>query len=195
MASSLLPVSKIALPIGGVSSWLFYPLLSFGLPPAISAVQRLLPPMVPSRASGDNHIAVIRVSQGKVNDFTAQVGRGEQGAETIFGTLVDARVDYIHVTEFEAWKPAFGVEDFTLVQLAGRFAKDTTIIANGSLHDAARALEVLKHGADIIALGRGALCNPDRPAKVQMGRALQEFDRSILGPIADIKASELAQAT
>jgi hypothetical protein len=41
VASSSLPVSKIALPIGGVSSWLFYPLLSFGLPPAISAVQRL----------------------------------------------------------------------------------------------------------------------------------------------------------
>jgi hypothetical protein len=43
VASSSLPVSKIALPISGVSSWLFYPLLSFGLPPAISAVQRFRP--------------------------------------------------------------------------------------------------------------------------------------------------------
>lgn len=137
----------------------------------------------------------IRVSQGKVNDFTHKWAEGEQGAETIFGSLADAGVDYIHVTEFEVWKPAFGVEGPTLVQLARRFAQDTTIIANGGLHDAARALEMLKHGADIIALGRGALSNPDWPAKVQMGLALQEFDRSILDPIADIKASELAQAT
>lgn len=101
--------------------------------------------------------------------------------------MVDAGVDYIHVTEFEAWKPAFGVEGPTLVQQARRFAKDTTIIANGGLHDAARTLEALKHGAGIIALGRGALSNPDWPAKVQMGRALQDFDRSIFGPIVDIK--------
>jgi len=136
----------------------------------------------------------IRVSQGKVNDFSHKWAGGEQDAETIFGTLAATGVDYIHVTEFEAWRPAFGEQGSTLVQLARRFAKDTTIIANGGLHDASRALEVLDHGADIIALGRGALSNPDWPAKVRMGLALQEFDRSILGPIADIKPSELAEA-
>ncbi|WP_415797524.1 tRNA-dihydrouridine synthase [Comamonas aquatilis] len=137
----------------------------------------------------------IRVSQGKVNDFTHKWAEGEQGAETIFGTLAAAGVDYIHVTEFEAWQPAFGTHGPTLVQLARRYAKGPAIIANGGLHDASRALDVLEHGADIIALGRGALSNPDWPAKVQQGLALEEFDRSILGPIADIKASELAQAT
>lgn len=136
----------------------------------------------------------IRLSQGKVNDFAHKWAEGEEGAETIFGTLAAAGVDYIHVTEFEAWKPAFGANGPTLVQLARRFAKDTTIIANGALHDACRALEVLEHGADIIALGRGALSNPDWPTKVQQGLALEEFDRSILGPIADIKALELANA-
>ncbi|GAO73608.1 putative oxidoreductase [Comamonas sp. E6] len=136
----------------------------------------------------------IRLSQGKVNDFTHKWAEGEEGAEAIFGTLAATGLDYIHLTEFEAWKPAFEVKGPTLVQLARRFAKDTTIIANGGLHDVSRALEVLEHGADIIALGRGALSNPDWPQKVQQGIALEEFDRSILGPIADIKASELAKA-
>ncbi len=136
----------------------------------------------------------IRVSQGKVNDFGHKWAEGEQGAETIFGTLADAGVDYIHVTEFEAWQPAFGAEGPSLVQLARRFAPGLTIIANGGLHDADRALQLLAHGADLIALGRGALSNPDWPRKLEQGLPMKAFDRSILGPIADIKASELAAA-
>lgn len=53
-----------------------------------------------------------------------------------------------------------------LVQLARWYAKDITIIANGGLHDVCRAVEVLEHGADIIALGRGALSNPSWATKV-----------------------------
>jgi hypothetical protein len=61
VASSSLPVSKIALPIGGVSSWLFYPLLSFGLPPAISAVQRFLTVMYPAPLTDHCSIAAIDI--------------------------------------------------------------------------------------------------------------------------------------
>ncbi|MNL79023.1 hypothetical protein D3C87_2055430 [compost metagenome] len=50
----------------------------------------------------------------------------------------------------------------------------------------------MQHGADIVALGRGALGNPDWPYRVRQRGALAEFDRAVLAPIANIKASELA---
>ncbi len=47
-------------------------------------------------------------------------------------------------------------------------------------------------GADFIALGRGALANHDWPQRVANGKSVREFDNAILGPIANIKDSELS---
>jgi 2,4-dienoyl-CoA reductase-like NADH-dependent reductase (Old Yellow Enzyme family) len=134
----------------------------------------------------------IRISQGKVNDFTHKWRDGERDAEVIFGSLADARVDFIHVTEFEAWKPAFGDAGPTLAQLAKRYAPAAIVIANGSLHDVEKAELLLANGADAVALGRGALANPDLPNRLAARTPLRKFDPAILGPVADIKASELA---
>lgn len=137
----------------------------------------------------------IRISQGKVNDFTAKWPGGEDDAAAIFGALAAAGADFIHVTEFEAWKPAFEGGSETLIALARRHAPGVTIIANGSLHTIERAAEALALGADIVALGRGALANPDMPRLFEQGAAPRAFDGAILGPIADIKDSELAFET
>jgi len=134
----------------------------------------------------------IRVSQGKVNDFTAKWPGRDADAAVIFGTLARAGADFIHVTEFEAWQPAFEGGSESLVALARRFAPGVTIIANGSLHGIERAEQALALGADIVALGRGALANPDMPRVFEKGHAPRSFDGAILGPIADIKDSELA---
>jgi 2,4-dienoyl-CoA reductase-like NADH-dependent reductase (Old Yellow Enzyme family) len=134
----------------------------------------------------------IRISQGKVNDFTAKWAGGEADAEVIFGSLADAGADFIHVTEFEAWQPAFPGGSESLLTLARRYAPATTIIVNGSLHLPGRSAEALEHGADIVAFGRGALANPDLAQRMVDGRVLEPFDSSILGPIADIKPVELA---
>jgi 2,4-dienoyl-CoA reductase-like NADH-dependent reductase (Old Yellow Enzyme family) len=134
----------------------------------------------------------VRISQGKVNDFFHKWAGGEQDAEIIFGALADVGADYIHVTEFEAWKPAFGETGPSLAHLAKKYAKDSVIITNGSLHDVDRAKEVLGDGTDIVTLGRGALANPDFPKKLSGEAPLTEFDPVILGPIANIKDSELA---
>jgi 2,4-dienoyl-CoA reductase-like NADH-dependent reductase (Old Yellow Enzyme family) len=134
----------------------------------------------------------IRISQGKVNDFTAKWPGRELDATAIFGALAQAGADFIHVTEFEAWKPAFDGGSDSLVALARHHAPGVTIIANGSLHSIERAAEALALGADIVALGRGALANPDMPKLFEKGIAPREFDGAILGPIADIKESELA---
>ncbi|AYN96413.1 NADH:flavin oxidoreductase [Pseudomonas sp. LTJR-52] len=140
-------------------------------------------------AVGANVPVGIRISQGKVNDFEHKWKEGEAGAEIVFGTLAEAGIDFIHVTEHEAWQPAFG-EGPSLVALARRYAPTVTVIANGKLHDPERAAQALEDGADLIAIGRGALANADWPQKVENAQALAEFDPSLLGPIAHIKASE-----
>jgi 2,4-dienoyl-CoA reductase-like NADH-dependent reductase (Old Yellow Enzyme family) len=134
----------------------------------------------------------IRISQGKVNDFTNKWPGGEHDAAAIFGALAQAGAGFIHVTEFEAWQPAFTGGSDSLVTLARRHAPGVPIIANGGLHDIERASEVLASGADVIALGRGALANPDMPALLARAAPPRAFDGSILGPIADIKPQELA---
>lgn len=137
----------------------------------------------------------IRISQGKVNDFHAKWENGEADAKVIFEALATAGVDFLHVTEFEAWQPAFEGNPATLAELAKKYAPGVTLIVNGSLHDLGRAGQLIEAGADIVAMGRGALANPDMPRRVQSNAALREFDSAILGPIADIKASELALRT
>jgi 2,4-dienoyl-CoA reductase-like NADH-dependent reductase (Old Yellow Enzyme family) len=134
----------------------------------------------------------VRISQGKVNDYHHKWAGAERDAEIIFGSLADAGADFIHVTEFEAWQPAFTEGGPSLMNLAKRYAPNAAILANGSLHDEARAANALGDGADIVTLGRGALANPDLPKRLSAQSPLAEFDPVILGPIADIKESELA---
>ncbi|MFJ4158165.1 NADH:flavin oxidoreductase [Pseudomonas sp. NPDC089752] len=145
------------------------------------------------RAAVGNAVPVgVRISQGKVNDFGHKWANGEADAEVIFGALGESAVDFIHTTEFEAWQPAFGNGQASLVALARRFAPQVTIIANGGLQDMERAENAFADGADVIALGKAALANPDYPQRLAGGLATVEFDGSVLAPIADIKASELA---
>jgi 2,4-dienoyl-CoA reductase-like NADH-dependent reductase (Old Yellow Enzyme family) len=134
----------------------------------------------------------VRISQGKVNDFLHKWPEAEQGAATIFAALAGSRVDYIHVTEFEAWRPAFADVGPTLVQLARTHAPDVAVIANGSLHDPIRAVAAFADGADLVALGRGALSNPDWPRRLRDGQALAVFDPALLSPFGDIKPAEQA---
>ena len=134
----------------------------------------------------------LRLSQGKVNDFTHQWQEAEAGAKVVFEQLSTLGLDYIHLTEFEAWRPAFNDDGPSLVKLARKYSTgSTTVIANGSLHDPVRALDSLSDGADIIALGRGALSNPNWPNRVRTKNALQAFDADLLSPLGNLKASEL----
>jgi len=134
----------------------------------------------------------MRISQSKVNDFVYKWPGGEADAQVIFSSLAQAGADFIHVSEYQAWQPAFAGGQETLVALARRYAPGLTIIANGSLLDIARVNDALHDGADLIAQGEGALSNPDLPRVYAAGRAPRPFDNSILGPIANIKDSELA---
>ena len=141
-------------------------------------------------AVGPHYPVGVRISQGKVNDFTHKWAEGGAGAACVFAVLADAGADYIHVTEFEAWKPAFPGGQETLVEHARQAAPGCIIIANGSLHDPAQAEALLQQGADSIALGRGALANPDWPCAVSRNAELKAFDPKLLAPLGEIKPEE-----
>jgi 2,4-dienoyl-CoA reductase-like NADH-dependent reductase (Old Yellow Enzyme family) len=133
----------------------------------------------------------VRISQGKVNDYHHKWADAERDAEIIFGSLADAGADFIHVTGFEAWKPAFAEGGPSLMHLAKRYAPKAAIFANGSLHNIEQAVAALDGGADIVTIARGALANPDLPKRLSDRNFLNDFDPTILGPIANIKESEL----
>ena len=134
----------------------------------------------------------IRLSQGKVNDYHHTWADAERDAEIIFGSLAEAGADFIHVTDFEAWTPAFPAGGPTLMHLAKRYAPKAAVFANGGLHDVEHAVAALDDGADVITIARGALANPDLPKRLLDRGTLNDFDPAILGPIANIKDSEQA---
>lgn len=142
------------------------------------------------RKIGTENLLGVRISQGKVNDFHHKWKEGESGARTIFGLLADAGVDYIHITEYKSWLPAFENGQKSLVEIARESAPDTVIIANGGLDDGALAEKLLGMGADFVSIGKAALANPDWPERVSAGLPLRDLPDDILSPIADIKEKE-----
>lgn len=143
-------------------------------------------------AVGPDFTVGVRSSQGKVNDFLHK-WRGEEEAAEIYALLGQLPIDYIHTTEFEAWKPAFA-DGPSLAALAKRYS-GLPVLANGSLHDPMRAAELLAdHEVDVVTLGRGALTHADWPQRVAQGTGLGEFDRRILAPLADLENADRVAA-
>ena len=134
----------------------------------------------------------VRISQGKVNDYHHKWADAERDAEIIFGSLAETGADFIHVTEYEAWQPAFTPGGPSLMHFAKRYAPKATIFANGSLHNIEQAVAALDDGADIVTIARGALANPDLPRRLSARSTINAFDPAILGPVANIKETELA---
>lgn len=132
----------------------------------------------------------VRISQAKVNDYLHKWAGGEDDARTVFGALAAAGAGFIHVTEFEAWKPAFGNDGPSLAQLARKFAPGVPLISNGSLHERGRAAQLLDAGADLVAIGRGALSNPSLPSLLANGVEPVPFDPALLSPLGNIKEAE-----
>jgi 2,4-dienoyl-CoA reductase-like NADH-dependent reductase (Old Yellow Enzyme family) len=156
-------------------------------------------------AVGQHFTIGIRISQGKVNDYNHKWAGKEKDAEIIFDQLGHAGLDFIHITEYEAWQPAFPKDeetmvtnsglangDLSLAALAKRYGK-VCIIANGHLEDPIKAREIIENGeADIIALGKGALANHDWVNKVKNGEPLAKFDEEkVLRPDVKIKDFEV----
>ena len=144
-------------------------------------------------AVGPGFVVGFRISQAKVNDFTYKWGGGEREAAELFSALGALPIDYLHVTEYEAWQPAFG-SGASLASLAKEHSR-LPVLANGSLHDAGQASLMIQEGhADWVSLGRGALAHPDWPNRLREEDVLSAFDPGILSPIADLEHEDSYRA-
>lgn len=139
-------------------------------------------------AVGRGFTVGVRISQGKVNDFTHKWSGGEGDAQEIFTAIETSGADYIHTTEFAANAPAFG-EGKSLTALAKRFTS-LPVIANGDLGDPEVADRLIAQGdCDFIAIGKAALASPDWPSRVRQGKPRGEFDFEMFSPLADLESA------
>ncbi|MBD7971018.1 oxidoreductase [Paenibacillus gallinarum] len=139
---------------------------------------------------GASFVVGIRISQGKANDYLHKWSGAEEDARVIFSELGKTELDYIHITEYQAWQPAFSQGE-SLVKLAKKYS-GIPIIANGQLEDPDKASDMIgQDQADLVALGKGALANHNWVNKVQRGEALSELDDKVLRPDATIKDFEI----
>ncbi len=123
----------------------------------------------------------IRVSQGKVNDFDHQWPGGLADAEVIFSRLQRAGASYLHMaSEGKGFDHGcLTAQGESLPRLA-RQLTGLPVIANGGLDDPAQARRMLtEHHGDLIALGTGALANPDWPTRIQQGGQAATFDAAM----------------
>jgi len=139
-------------------------------------------------AVGSDFPIGIRLSQAKVNDFDHRWTGAEADAKAIFSAIAAPGPDYLHTTELEAWRPAFEDASRTLAGLAKQYSGGLPVIANGSLHDPARAAAII-HAmeADFVSIGRGALGDASWPHKIQRGDTAASFDPEVLQPRATLE--------
>ncbi|TCO17307.1 2,4-dienoyl-CoA reductase-like NADH-dependent reductase (Old Yellow Enzyme family) [Kribbella steppae] len=126
----------------------------------------------------------VRLSQTKVNDFEYRWPGGAYDAEVIFSGLAATGIDYLHIaSEGRDWLETARLQGgHTLTGLARRIS-GLPVIANGGMHDPAQADLVLTDGhADLLAVARGALANPDLPRRLAENLELTRFDRTMLEP-------------
>jgi len=128
----------------------------------------------------------IRISQTKVNNFEYQWPGQEQDAKEIFSALKSVGPTYIHISTHkgleEVWKSGRHLADWAKEIWGG------PTIACGGLHDPIHAEKLLKEGkADFIAIGKGALADPEWPKKVSADLTPTAFDPGMIKPYANLQ--------
>lgn len=137
---------------------------------------------------GADALLGVRLSQTKVNDFTYRWPGGAADAEVIFAALAQAGVDYLHIaSEGRDFLDTARLSDGRTITALAREVSGVPVMANGGMHDLRQAADVLAGGhADLLSIGRGALANPDLPARLLAGSDLDRFDHRMLSPRATI---------
>ena len=137
--------------------------------------------------SPSDFIVGVRVSEAKVNDFTYRWPGGAAEADTIFTAIAAAGASYIHVAgEGRGFREAIAQHRQPLGTVARRVS-GLPAIANGGLQDIDLANAAVSGGhADVIAIGRAALANPDFPTRIANGDPILPFDHAMISPNASI---------
>ncbi len=88
--------------------------------------------------------------------------------------LADDGADFIHASLWDVEKPATKYPDrHPLAMLREVVPRAVALIACGKIWTRADAERALGHGADVVALGRAAICNPDWPRDIAVGNPIK----------------------
>ncbi len=126
----------------------------------------------------------VRVSQTKVNDVVYRWSGGADDVVVIAQALAKAGASYLHVaSEGRSWFDTARLADGSTVTSLAREVSGLPVVANGGMHDPEQARRVLTaEDADFLAVGHGALANPDLPRRLAAGLDLAVFDPAMLRP-------------
>lgn len=140
------------------------------------------------RRMGSQYLLGVRLSQTKVNDFTYRWPGGAADAQVIFDALAEAGADYLHIaSEGRDFIETARFPNGRTITAVAREVSELPVIANGGMHDLRQAADVLNEGhADLVSIGRGALANPDLPARLVASAELNQFDHAMLSPMATL---------
>ncbi|MDN4501590.1 NADH:flavin oxidoreductase [Alteromonadaceae bacterium BrNp21-10] len=129
-------------------------------------------------AVADDFIVGIRVSQGKVNDFDYTWPNGIDDGKIIFTSLKNAGANYIHfASEGKGFDHGCLTKNGESLPKLARELTGLPVIANGGLDNSNEAKRILKgNHADLVALGTGALANPDWPNRLKNHIPISPFN-------------------
>ncbi len=145
----------------------------------INAIRQVAPPQF---------IIGLRLSEGKVNNFTYRWPDGAVTATALLEEVKKVAPDYVHISgEGSTWeKLGAYAHGETLTGMAKRIIQ-VPVIANGGMEELAVAGRALSEGhADLISLGKAALANPDWPARVAAGKPFIAFERGMAEPFPPV---------
>ncbi len=130
----------------------------------------------------------LRLSEGKVNHLRYRWPQGAATARELLAAVAATPPDYIHIAaESGNWQRDCMYADGTSFTSLAKQLVGVPVIANGGLHEPALAAQVLEEGhADLLALGKAALCNPDWPQRAQAGLPTTAFHPGLTKPSAAI---------
>jgi 2,4-dienoyl-CoA reductase-like NADH-dependent reductase (Old Yellow Enzyme family) len=131
----------------------------------------------------------LRLSEGKVNDLYYRWPDGPVTAGLILKEVKKALPDYIHIAaESGNWQRDCTYDDGSSFSGLAKSITGLPVIANGGLHDAVMSRQVLETAqADLLAIGKVALADPNWPAKIKKGQPVIPFMPALIKPSASIK--------
>jgi 2,4-dienoyl-CoA reductase-like NADH-dependent reductase (Old Yellow Enzyme family) len=129
-----------------------------------------------------NFIVGIRLSESKVNDLTYRWPGGSKTATEIFSVLKEVQADYFHIAaEGGNWARECLYADGLSSNGIAKSLTGTLVIANGGMHHIALAESLIANKqADLLAIGRAAIANPDWPSLIAAGKQPITFFKELI---------------
>ncbi|GIF21948.1 2,4-dienoyl-CoA reductase-like NADH-dependent reductase (Old Yellow Enzyme family) [Actinoplanes tereljensis] len=113
---------------------------------------------------------IVRFSQFKERDYAARIADTPTELGDILGKFAEAGADVLHASQRRFWEPAFAGDPANLAGWAKRLTGLPTITVGSVGLDQTRLADLAKHDADLVALGRVLITNPDWVTLATTGR-------------------------